>query len=60
MHFGFTAGHSWRVPWLLAAISMLAAFALAWAMAEATGHWASEVPAEMARLLHQHIGSIAH
>ena len=60
MRFDYAPGHAWRVPWPLVGISMLVAFVLAWGIAEATGHWVSEVPAEMSRLLHQHIGSIVH
>ena len=60
MRFDYAPGYALRVPWPLVGISMLVALVVAWIIAEATGHWVSEVPAEMSRLLHQHIGSIVH
>ena len=60
MRLGYTAQRTCRVPWPLVGISMLAAFVLAWALAEVTGHWVSEVPTEMLQMLHQRIDSIVH
>ena len=49
-----------RLPWWFSGAGVAAMFIGAWILAAITGHWVSDIPPEMARMLHRGIEHLSH
>ena len=48
------------MQWWVMGVGVMTLFAAAWMLAVATGHWVSDIPPEMARMLHKGIEHLSH
>lgn len=60
LQLGYAQDKSRRLPWFVSGCAIVGLLLTMYACALASGHWVSELPQEMVRLLHMRITSIGH